>query len=269
MKLAPFLLTCSVGAFTAPAARAPRVALRPSSTAEAIDAESVSVAAPSPKEDLMDAVGAAPAGSAVSADLRATVTEAVLALEATNPTEDPATSPLLNGRWDVAFSGYAPGPLPSPTRPLALALYAGGFTPGQAGLALAGLLPDALADAGPLQLTIGRDQPRCEALTSVSLAGLGAQDVTVRTRLEAETGVRLRETYASCEAFGRTVDVPAALQYARKLYVTYVDDDLLVVRDESGAPDVLLRVGQPEGAPLPDEGVPSADEASDDAPGAS
>ena len=74
-------------------------------------------------------------------------------LESTNPTADPATSPLLNGVWDVAFQGYAPGPLPSPTRPLALALYAGGFTPGIAGLAAARLLPDSFADAGPAAVT--------------------------------------------------------------------------------------------------------------------
>ena len=39
--------------------------------------------------------------------------------------------------------------------------------------------------------------------------------------------------------------------------MTYLDEDILVMRDESGVPDVLLRKGAPEGAALPDEGVPS------------
>ena len=69
-------------------------------------------------------------GDSVSSDLRDEVSELLVKMEAKNPTEEPATSALLNGVWDVAYQGYAPGPLPSPTRPLALALYAGGFTPG-------------------------------------------------------------------------------------------------------------------------------------------
>ena len=94
---------------------------------------------------------------------------------------------------------------------------------------------------------------------------------TLKTKgdLAASSAVRLRETVQEGDAFGQSFALPGPLNYKRDIIVTYLDDDLLVVRDESGAPDVLLRVGQPEGAPLPDEGVPSADEASDDAPGAS
>ena len=67
--------------------------------------------------------------------------------------------------------------------------------------------------------------------------------------------------------FGRDVDVPANLRYSRKLYVTFLDDELMIMRDESGVPDVLLRKGAPEGAPTVDEGVPSTDD-EDAAPGA-
>ena len=81
------------------------------------------------KDELLSVVGAA-VGDSVSSDLRDEVSELLVKMEAKNPTEEPATSALLNGVWDVAYQGYAPGPLPSPTRPLALALYAGGFTPG-------------------------------------------------------------------------------------------------------------------------------------------
>ena len=133
-----------------------------------------------------------------------------------------------------------------------------------AGLTAARMLPDALADVGSLEIAITRDQPRVTASTSVSLAGLGAQDFEVQTSLEAETGIRLKETYASLKAFGREQDIPANLRYSRKLFVTYLDEDILVMRDESGVPDVLLRKGAPEGAMLPDEGVPG--DGSDEAP---
>ena len=98
------------------------------------------------------------------------------------------------------------------------------------------MLPDALADGGSLAIAITRDQPRVTASTSVSLAGLGAQDFEVQTSLEAETGIRLKETYASLKAFGREQDIPANLRYSRKLFVTYLDEDLLVMRDERGVP---------------------------------
>lgn len=219
------------------------------------------------KDELLSVVGAA-VGDSVSSDLRDEVSELLLKLEGANPTTEPATSALLNGVWDVAYQGYAPGPLPSPTRPLALALYAGGFTPGVAGLTVARMLPDALADVGSLEIAITRDQPRVTASTSVSLAGLGLQDFEVQTSLEAETGMRLKETYASLKAFGRDQDIPANLRYSRKLFVTYLDEDILVMRDESGVPDVLLRKGAPEGAALPDEGVPSDGSEEDGSPGA-
>ena len=45
-----------------------------------------------------------------------------------------------------------------------------------AGLTAARMLPDALADVGSLEIAITRDQPRVTASTSVSLAGLGAQE---------------------------------------------------------------------------------------------
>ena len=258
MKLVLALLPAAATAFAPPAAlRAQSLSLA------AAVAEEVTVA--SPKEELLSVVGTAVGD--VSSDLRASVTELLLSLEPANPTEDPATSPLLNGVWDVAFSGYAPGPLNSPTRPLALALYAGGFTPGVAGLSVLRMLPDGLADVGDLTITIRRDQPRVEASTSVTFAGVGAQELKVATTLEAETGVRLKETYASLSSFGRDGDGPSNLRYERTLYVTYLDDELLVCRDDSGVPEVLLRKGSPEGAPASgDEDVPDVVEDDDDVP---
>ena len=84
---------------------------------------------PSPKEELLGVIGTTgPAGTAISDDLRSTVIELLMKVEAANPTDAPATSPLLNGVWELVYSGnYAPGPLAvSPTRQLALFLYAGG-----------------------------------------------------------------------------------------------------------------------------------------------
>ena len=62
----------------------------------------------------------------------------------------PATSPLLNGVWEVVYNGgYGePNLLASPTRQAALFLYAGGYTPGSFGLQLARLLPNSFMQVG-------------------------------------------------------------------------------------------------------------------------
>lgn len=54
----------------------------------------------------------------VSESTRATINEVLLKLEALNPTKEPTMSPLLNGVWDLRYSGgyTSEGALPSPTR---------------------------------------------------------------------------------------------------------------------------------------------------------
>ena len=127
--LALIALAPAVTAF-APATPAPRaVALKATVEETVVDVIESIVEDVDVKDELLSVVGAA-VGDSVSSDLRDEVSELLVKMEAKNPTEEPATSALLNGVWDVAYQGYAPGPLPSPTRPLALALYAGGFTPG-------------------------------------------------------------------------------------------------------------------------------------------
>ena len=108
---------------------------------------------------------------------------------------------------------------------------------------LAQSLPKQLVETDSLEIQISRENPRVEASIGVKLLG-GAVDgsVTVKARLDAESGMRLRETYESASVLGQAArEIPAFLQYARDLYVTYVDEDLLIVRDGSGVPEVLVR----------------------------
>ena len=182
----------------------------------------------------------------VSSETRAAINEVLYKLEALNPTKDqPALSPLLNGVWELRYvGGYTPEwTLPSPTRQLALFLYSGGYSPGIFALELAQKLPAALVDVGDLEISISRQpQPRVQAVVDVKLLG-GAESsqIKVQARLEVMSDVRLRETYESATVLGQVVEIPTQLQYSRDLYVTYVDNDLLVVRDASGVPEVLVR----------------------------
>jgi len=181
----------------------------------------------------------------VSPEQRSAINEALYKLEALNPTDAPATSPLLNGVWSLRYcGGYTPEfALPSPTRQLALFLYDGGYSPGVFAYTIAQSLPKQLVETENLEITISRQNPRIEASIGVKLLG-GAIDgkVAVTARLDVESGIRLRETYQAAEVLGQPArDLPLQLQYARDLYVTYLDDDLLIVRDGSGVPEVLVR----------------------------
>lgn len=165
----------------------------------------------------------------VSSEARSAINEAIYKLEATNPTSDPTLSPLLNGVWQLRYAGgYEPG-VPSPTRQLALFVYSGGYSPGIFALGLAQKLPNQLVDVGDLEISISRDQPRVEARVTIRGMGNAESAVSVKARLEVESDIRLRETYESAMVMDRTMNLPTLLQYSRDLYVTYLDEDLLIV----------------------------------------
>jgi hypothetical protein len=108
-------------------------------------------------------------------------------------------------------------------------------------LGLAQKLPSNLVDVGDLEISICREQPRVEAKVNVKSFLLGETSVVVKAQLQVESDVRLRETYESASVMDRVIEIPEQLRYARDLYVTYLDEDILVVRDGSGVPELLVR----------------------------
>jgi len=93
----------------------------------------------------------------------------------------------------------------------------------------------------PINQAISRVQPRIEAKVEVKLFGGSTDTIEVKARLEEDSGLRFTETYESASVLGQMVDLPEALQYSRDLYVSYVDEDILVVRDGAGIPEILVR----------------------------
>lgn len=180
--------------------------------------------------------------SDISLSDRASINESILRLEALNPTKDPAYSPLINGVWTLKYAGgYSESKIPSPTRDLALFLYSGGYSPGLFALGLAQKLPSQFVELGDLEISISRVQPRIEAKIDVKLFGGSSESIEVRARLEEDSGLRFTETYETASVLGQMIDIPEALQYSRELYVSYVDEDILVVRDGAGIPEILVR----------------------------
>ena len=123
---------------------------------------------------------------------------------------------------------------------IALFLYSGGYSPGLFALGLAQKLPASVVDVGDLEISISREQPRVEAKVNAK-SFFGEMSVVVKAKLEVESDIRLRETYESATVMDRTIDIPEVVQYSRELYITYVDDDIMIVRDASGIPELLVR----------------------------
>jgi len=181
----------------------------------------------------------------ISQSARASISETILKLERLNPTESPCLSNLLNGVWSLKYSGgYASEwALPSPTRQIALFLYSGGYSPGIFGISLAQQLPSSLVEIGEVSISISREQPRVMAEVDVStaLSSSSGSTVAVTARLDLESDVRFTETYEKVSVLGREVELPSMVQYSRELFVTYLDDEILIVRDASGVPEILVR----------------------------
>lgn len=179
----------------------------------------------------------------ITEDTRSKINEALLKLETMNPTPDPTSSSLLNGVWSLRYAGgySSEWALPSPTRQLALFLYSGGYSPGVFALSLAQKLPTNIFEIGDVEIAISRQQPRVEATVDVTAFGGSKNDIKVKARLETDSAVRFTEVYESASVLDQDVNIPEQIQYSRELYITYLDEDLLVVRDASGIPEVLVR----------------------------
>merc|ERR1719359_2266279 len=189
---------------------------------------------------------------------RAVVGEILLALEAQNPTRSPATSPLLNGKWKFLYaSGASPG-----LKALQLLLRGAKSAPKSPSGA-------DLVDVQDRYLTIGTEQPRATAEVKVRLLSF-ENTIKLASRLEAESAVRLVETYDAAESEYMSLRLPfqSPVQYKRSVLISYLDEEMLVVRDALGRPDVLVRVEESSSWAPSSLGGEDTNE-SDDAPGAS
>lgn len=190
----------------------------------------------------------------INEEVRSAINEAILKLEhmsssSSSSIDGAALSPLLNGVWELKYyGGYTTDGFTlsaSPTRQFALFLYSGGYSPGMFAYQTAlSLLPknNPLVTLGPIEITISRVQPRIEATVPIQIGSITNSYIRITAKLEVKSNIRLRETYESINIVGLTnVPIPSLLQYSRDIYVTYVDNDLLIIRDGSGIPEILIR----------------------------
>ncbi|CAI5527636.1 unnamed protein product [Closterium sp. Naga37s-1] len=184
------------------------------------------------------------------------VSERVVALERLNPTTRPTSSPLLEGYWDFVWAGaQSPGLI--------------------AARLVLQRLPPQVASLQALQLHI-MPGSTITATAVVRFLNVAESNVIIKSKLEMEASLKLKEEYAEIEVTSPIVtggsipapltaivdqlssllkSLPAALQdtinaglrvpldgrYSRELLVSYLDDELMVARDEAGLVDVLVR----------------------------
>jgi len=170
------------------------------------------------------------------------INEMLYRLEPLNPTEEPAYSKLLQGEWEFKFAGsMGQGILASPTREIALLLYAGGYTPGRFGLDVASRLPNNVIDVKSVTLSVTDRAPTGKITAKLGLPGNREVELGLTTNLEPESDFTMSETYQGLSAVGRSFELPSQLQSKRRFYIRYLDDDLMVVRDDTGVADVLVK----------------------------
>jgi len=182
---------------------------------------------------------------------RGRVDEAIIVLEKLNTMDEPVYALELDGTWNVKYSGsIAPGPLASPTRELALFLYGGGFSLGNALSSFAnGAFGQNLGikvGAKTVRIQGGRD---VDSTAEVEVAGQ-MQTLSYVAELMPLSARRMSEEVVSLELpspLGKQ-DLPFELR--RSILITYLDDEMMIVRDESGVPEVLVREVLPV-APAP------------------
>lgn len=189
--------------------------------------------------------------SDVNEEVRSAINEAIVQLERMGDDEGLgyALSPLLNGVWELkyygGFTSDGSSKLSSSiSRQLALFLYSGGSGMFAYQAAMSILPKDnPLVQLGPLEISISRVQPRIEATVPINiLNGSSNSYVRITAQLDVKSNIRLRETYESINIIGLTnIPIPNFLQYSRDIYITYVDNDILIIRDGTGVPEILIR----------------------------
>jgi len=175
--------------------------------------------------------------NACAAD-KVVLSEILLALEAQNPTPSPATSSLLNGKWKFLYArGASPG-----LKALMLALKGAKSAPKSPSGAN-------LVDVADTFLTIKAEQPRATAEVKLRILSF-ENTVKLSSKLEAESAKRLVETYESAASDYMNLKLPflSPVEYKRSVLISYLDKEMMVVRDADGRPDVLMRVDEGDSA---------------------
>lgn len=187
---------------------------------------------------------------------RIDVNERIVGLERLNPTPRPTTSPFLEGRWNFEWFGA-----------------------GSPGLFAASLLferfPPTLANLAKMDVVIKDGYANITA--NMKLLNSIETDLILSTKLTVEGPLRIKEEYVEGTletpkikedtipeqlkgAYGQAVNtvqqlpvpiqaavsnglkIPLGGTYQRLFMISYLDEEILIIRDGAGIPEVLTRL---------------------------
>ncbi|KAH7512390.1 hypothetical protein FEM48_Zijuj12G0085900 [Ziziphus jujuba var. spinosa] len=196
---------------------------------------------------------------------RIDVNERITGLERLNPTPRPTTSPFLEGRWNFEwFESRSPG------------LFAARF--------IFERFPSNLANLSNMDVTIKDGYAKITA--NLKFLNSIENKVTLSSKLSVEGPLRLKEEYVEGiletpkvieervpeqlkgalgqavntiqqlpvplrEALAGGLKIPLNGSYQRFFMISYLDDEILIIRDTTGLPEVLTRLDAPA-SPLAD-----------------
>eukprot|EP00931_Biecheleriopsis_adriatica_P122235 TRINITY_DN97234_c0_g1_i1.p1 TRINITY_DN97234_c0_g1~~TRINITY_DN97234_c0_g1_i1.p1 ORF type:complete len:467 (-),score=48.58 TRINITY_DN97234_c0_g1_i1:56-1456(-) len=168
--------------------------------------------------------------------------ELISRLEAFAHIDDPVYHETLNGQWTVKYSGsFSKGLLDSPTRAIALMLYNGGFSlGGWLRTCAAGFWGQALGiHVDALEVDIRQNQ-EVTAIATVNIAGV-TEILSYAAEIHSVSPCQMVERIKSIDFPEPLGKQSLLLDAERRILVTYLDKEIMIVRDESGVPDVLVR----------------------------
>ncbi|XP_042513042.1 probable plastid-lipid-associated protein 13, chloroplastic isoform X2 [Macadamia integrifolia] len=190
---------------------------------------------------------------------RIDVNERITGLERLNPTSRPTTSPFFEGRWNFEWLGNgSPGSLAARSVleifPSALANLLGldvvikeGYAKTTANIKLLNtieskfILSTKLAVEGPLRMKIEYVEGVFETPTvreeavPEQLKGVFGQAVSTLQQLP----MPIRDVMSS------GLSLPLGGTFQRLFMISYLDEEILIIRDTTGVPDVLTRLDDP------------------------
>ncbi|WCJ34009.1 Plastid-lipid associated protein PAP / fibrillin family protein [Euphorbia peplus] len=187
---------------------------------------------------------------------RIDVNERIIALERLNPTPRPTTSPYLEGRWNFEWFGS-----------------------GSPGFFAARLIferfPSDLANLSSMDIVI--KDANAKVTTNMKLLFSIESKVIVSSRLSVEGPLRMKEEYIEGvietptiieeavpaqlkgalgqavstvqqlplpirDAFSSGLRIPLSGSFQRLFMISYLDEEILIIRDTAGVPEVLTRL---------------------------
>ncbi|KAM5559035.1 putative plastid-lipid-associated protein 13, chloroplastic [Rosa sericea] len=190
---------------------------------------------------------------------RIDVNERITALERVNPTPRPTTSPFLEGRWNFEWFGSgSPG------------LFAARF--------LLQRFPSTLASLSKMEVLIKEGNAKITA--NMKILNSIESKFSLSTKLSVEGPVRMKEEYVEGildtptvieetipeqlkgalgqavntvqqlpvpirDVFASGLRVPLTGAFERLFMISYLDMEILIIRDAAGVPEILTRLDSP------------------------